>query len=175
MKKQLLLSATAASLFLGLALRSGAAPTLGGMSSASIGGKPLNVLAMTTKSASLVAPPTAKFAVSQMMPPAPVNYVPPTTAKKMAKMAVVAPGTGTGPQGKTSLIKTPVMPEPAGAMAITPQAQNLEIAGQRPDFYYHAPRLEFTPQTTHTTGQNGMGVGPGLPPGTSRYVPLGEF
>lgn len=186
-KRHLLLGATLASVALCGVFQGQAAPTLG-ISTASIGGKQLNVLAMTTKpttlsgsltlgattTKSLTMPALAQFSVTQMMPPAPVNYVPPTTTMKkmaMAKMAVTTPSTGmkTG-----SAIIAPVVPG-GPANAIQPAAQNLEIAAQRPDFSYHAPRLEFQPQSTHTTGQNGMGVGPGLPLGTSRYVPVGEF
>ena len=189
-KRHLLLGATLASVALCGVFQGQAAPTLG-ISTASIGGKQLNVLAMTTKPTSLsgsltfgattksiTMPALAQFSVTQMMPPAPVNYVPPTTTMKkmaMAKMAVTTPSTGTATGMKTgSALIVPLVPG-GPANASQPAAQNLEIAAQRPDFSYHAPRLEFQPQSTHTTGQNGMGVGPGLPLGTSRYVPVGEF
>ena len=109
---------------------------------------------ITATGSSMVIPnqPIGDFSLTQMMPPAPVNYVPPTTANSIMQV------------------------NPSPLYSIAPVRNNkLEIAGQRPDFRYRPGRLEFESQDTHTTGQNGMGVGPGLPPGSVRYVPVGEF
>ena len=94
--------------------------------------------------------PVGQFSVTQMVPAASANYVPASTQT-----------TGTGLK-------------PPASNFVVPSTQ-LEIAAERPDFSYKSGRLEFQEQSTHTTGQTGMGVGPGLPQGVTRYVPAGEF
>lgn len=50
------------------------------------------------------------------------------------------------------------------------------LAGNRPDFAYNAGSLNFNELTSNnTTGQLDMGLAPGVPAGTKRYVPIGEF
>lgn len=115
--------------------------------------QPITVGGLLTKE------PLAKVSLTQMMPPAPVNYVP----NQIKNLMVMTP------TGETS------DPQPATTTVPEPGTVSMEIAGKRPDFRYHSGRIEFQPQTTHTTGQLGMGVGPGLPPGVVRYVPVGEF
>jgi len=92
----------------------------------------------------------ASFSVSQIVPAANANFVPASTRNTLI------------PAG------------PASGNVVVPTTQ-LEIAAERPDFSYRSGRLEFQEQSTHTTGQTGMGVGPGLPQGVTRYVPAGEF
>lgn len=116
-----------------------------------------------TVGGALTIQPLAKISVTQMMPPAPVNYVPPVVQNLTMKLPVTDPK---NPGGSL---------EPQAIIAPQPGTNNLEIAGKRPDFRYNPGRIEFKPETTHTTGQHGMGVGPGLPPGAVRYVPVGEF
>lgn len=91
-----------------------------------------------------------QFSVNQMVPPAPANYVPASTSTTQKPVSVAAQNTG------ESVIQ-------------------LEIAAERPDFRYSSGRLEFQQESTHTTGQSGMAIGPGIPQGTVRYVPAGEF
>ena len=92
----------------------------------------------------------ASFSVTQMVPAASANFVPTST-----RNTVTASG-------------------PVSNNVVVPSTQ-LEIAAERPDFSYRSGRLEFQEQSTHTTGQTGMGIGPGMPQGVTRYVPAGEF
>lgn len=95
--------------------------------------------------------PVGQFSVTQMVPAANANYVPPSTQN------TIRPSEG-----------------PPQNIMVVPSTK-LEIAAERPDFRYQSGRLEFQEQSTHTTGQTGMGIGPGLPQGVTRYVPAGEF
>ena len=56
-----------------------------------------------------------------------------------------------------------------------PTVSNYSCATYRPDFRYSPAKLAFERQTTTTLGQVDMNFWSGLPPGTNRYVPLGEF
>lgn len=49
------------------------------------------------------------------------------------------------------------------------------IVEKRPDFEYNSGHREFAPMETYTTGQKGLGVGPGLRSKRTQYSPLGEF
>ena len=50
-----------------------------------------------------------------------------------------------------------------------------EAAERRPDFVYRPGRLEFQMQATYQNNQSGLAVGPGVRPGTTRFVPVGNF
>ncbi len=49
------------------------------------------------------------------------------------------------------------------------------LVEKRPDFEYSGGHREFAPAASFTTGQKGLGVGPGLRDKGTRYSPLGEF
>ena len=49
------------------------------------------------------------------------------------------------------------------------------LVERRPDFEYNDGHREFAPTETYTTGQKGLGVGPGLRSKRTQYSPLGEF
>lgn len=50
-----------------------------------------------------------------------------------------------------------------------------EVAERRPDFIYRPGRLDFQAQSTYDGSQTGLAVGPGVRPGTTRFVPVGNF
>ena len=50
-----------------------------------------------------------------------------------------------------------------------------EVAERRPDFIYRPGRLAFQAQGTYDGSQTGLAVGPGVRPGTTRFVPVGSF
>lgn len=50
-----------------------------------------------------------------------------------------------------------------------------EVAERRPDFIYRPGRLDFQAQGTYDGSQTGLAVGPGVRPGTTRFVPVGSF
>ena len=49
------------------------------------------------------------------------------------------------------------------------------LVEKRPDFEYNGGHREFAPTASFTTGQKGLGVGPGLRDKRTQYSPLGEF
>lgn len=56
-----------------------------------------------------------------------------------------------------------------------PSVSDYSCATSRPDFRYEPGKLNFAAQSTSDLGQIDMNFWSGLPPGTTRYVPLGEF
>jgi hypothetical protein len=59
--------------------------------------------------------------------------------------------------------------------ASVPPSRSYSLAVSRPDFSYQAASLKYRKESSSTTGQTGLAIAPGLPPGTVRYVPVGEF
>lgn len=65
--------------------------------------------------------------------------------------------------------------DPNGPTNQPPTVSDYSCATARPDFRYEASKLGFERQTSSSLGQVDMNFWSGLPPGTNRYVPLGEF
>ena len=71
-----------------------------------------------------------------------------------------------GPRGLLGQFATP--PPTASA--------NYSLASARPNFTFNKGSLNFTPSASGpTTGQTSMGIGPGRPAGSVRFVPVGQF
>ncbi|MCE7873065.1 hypothetical protein DYH09_22170 [bacterium CPR1] len=135
---------------------SGAAPTLSGksLSMSSMSG------GASVKSA-VPSVPTKSVSSRKMMKTASLKIAPtPTLNVSMEEL-------------KAAVVTTPEI-LPPGATAPGPLV-GYSVVEDRPDYSYRPTALKFIEQPTFTTGQIGMGIGPGLPVGTVRYVPVGEF
>lgn len=134
---------------------SGAAPTLSG--------KSLSMTSMSTGS-------SVKSSIQSI----PASSGPVKAAMKMASVRTssVSPSVVVAPS-----VVAPVAPPAPGPGTTTGTAPltGYSVVEDRPDFSYRPTALKFIQQPTFTTGQIGMGIGPGLPAGTVRYVPVGEF
>ncbi len=64
---------------------------------------------------------------------------------------------------------------PTNVSSSQPSVADYSCATSRPDFRYQPGKLNFQPESTSHLGQVDMNFWTGLPPGTNRYVPLGEF
>lgn len=93
--------------------------------------------------------PFASISVNQMVPAANRPLVPASTALGQSIVRI-----STGP---------------------VPPARSYGLAVSRPDFSYQPAALKYQKESSSTTGQTGMAIAPGLPAGTVRYVPVGEF
>ncbi len=138
---------------------SGAAPTLSGKSlkmsaMSGVASAPSNVQSVPAKS----APVRALMKTASL-----TAKVTPSVVAPLVVAPVVGPGAGP--------VVGPIVPNATAPAPLTGYA----VVEDRPDFSYRQTALKFIEQPTFTTGQIGMGIGPGLPVGTVRYVPVGEF
>lgn len=128
---------------------SGAAPTLSGKS-----------LSMSSMSGGASAPSSVKSVPAKSMP-----------ARSLMKTSSLRTTAAVSP----AVVVSPPVVGPAPNVTAPGPLTGYAVVEDRPDFTYRQTALKFIEQPTFTTGQIGMGIGPGLPVGTVRYVPVGEF
>lgn len=121
---------------------------------ATINGLSLNVF-RTSLSGSTGMPATGAVAYPQSFPA--------MSNKTEVPLALTVPDKG--PDASIGKFDPPV----TGGVA------DYSCATARPDFSYQPGKLNFQAQSTSDLGQVDMNFWTGLPPGTNRYVPLGEF
>ncbi|GMU55990.1 MAG: hypothetical protein AMXMBFR33_51360 [Candidatus Xenobia bacterium] len=128
---------------------SGAAPTLSGKS-----------LSMSSMSGGASAPSNVQSVPAKSMP-----------VRSLMKTASLR----TTSAKASPLVVSPSVVAPVPNVTAPGPLTGYSVVEDRPDFSYRQAALKFIEQPTFTTGQIGMGIGPGLPVGTVRYVPVGEF
>ena len=152
----------------------------------SIQGVPLDLGAMTTTARDVV-PVEGRFVEKSMaavasvsrtsdIPPAQLLLVPTTvTEEPRAPTAPEEAGSVPSPEMGQVIVGEGKLPGeiPAKLPGVVPLAY--EAAERRPDFVYRPGRLEFQMQATYEHSQSGLAVGPGVRPGTTRFVPVGNF
>ena len=113
-------------------------------------------------------------------PPPPVTQSPPVFTVPAPPPAIPPapvdpPAVYTPPPPPDPLAPPPPPPDPLAPPP--PATVTVTIAGTRPDYTFDAAKESFTPQPANaaTTVQTSYSVGNGLPSGTARYVPTGEF
>jgi len=97
----------------------------------------------------------------------PMKTTPPTSAPASVAEAAVPFQS----EGGSVFAVTPALTSDPTA----PSVSDYSCATARPDFRYEPGKLSFSAQATSDLGQVDMNFWSGLPPGTNRYVPLGEF